>query len=176
MFNGPTFSSLLTGWEGLASTSYGAKLTFNGDVRIYDWKDIDNVDSSTLIENFSGEFEELNFDVKEMISKLSNQPIVSYANGKQYVHGGIAFFGGGKNYSVFENNGKSFKGIEQIEGVEFSCYKITLADVEKSILEMAAGKEAFYFALYDGNSDFGPIAQEQIFQQAYAYDCIYFND
>ena len=33
---------LIDSWHDLAKTSYGAKLTFEGDVRMYGWKDINN--------------------------------------------------------------------------------------------------------------------------------------
>ena len=160
----------LSGWKNMASTSYGAKLTFEGDVRIYDWKEVDKVNSSTLIENAN---ESLSFDVKEMISKLGNKPLVYNYNGKQYVHGGIVFFGGGKNYSVFEDNSESFKGLLGDTAPEFTNYEITLSEVDKKLLELAAGSEPFYFTLYDANSKFNYAIQQTILSGDSATDCIY---
>lgn len=175
----PKYKEFLVGWENIASTSYGVKLVFSGDVRIYDWKDIDNIDSSTLIDNKATEgsiFDSIRLDIKEMIGQLKDTSILYNENGKQYVHGGIAFFGGGKNYSVFENNSESFKGLLG-EGykVEFENYKISLKDVGKDFLEAAAGEHPFYFTVYGGNSRFSPVAQKEILQTNNAYDCIYFK-
>ncbi len=173
----PAFSEPLKYWKGMASTSYGAKLTFSGDVRIYDWKEIDNVDSSTLIEMGQGLLESLKLDVKEMINALGDTSIICAEGEKQYVHGGIVFFGGGRNYGVFENKGESFKGI--YENIDFENYKISLAEVGKDILEEAAGDLPFYFTLYDAETKkefgFGPLQQEYILNSGSAYDCIYFR-
>ena len=169
-------SGLLTGWHDLAKTSYGAKLTFEGDVRMYDWKDVESVDSSTLIE-IIGESqyrESISFDVKELIKKIAEnenlKTIVYEENGKQYVHGGIAFFGGGKNYSVFETNGYSFKPLH--------AYQVALSDVDKDYLQSAAGNESFYFLLHDSAvTDFLPKTQEELLKSGdEAYKCIYEKD
>ena len=41
-------------WKNLAKTSYGVKLTLSGDVRMYCWKILDTVDSTSLIETMNG--------------------------------------------------------------------------------------------------------------------------
>lgn len=175
----PAFKNVLEGWNDMARTSYGVKLTFKGDVRIYDWKNIDNVDSSTLIDNRAldvSPYDTIKLDIKEMISYLQNSSILYHENGEQYVHGGIAFFGGGKNYSVFENKGENFKGLlVDSDSVEFESYEISLKDVGKEFLELAAGEHPFYFTVYGGNSRFNPVAQKEILQTNNAYDCIYFE-
>lgn len=173
------FSELLAGWKDLSATSYGAKLVFNGDVRIYDWKNINNVDSSTIIENNAPDVEPYNllkFNVKEMIEELDNTSMV-YRNekGEQFVHGGVVFFGGGNNYGVFEQKGESFKGLlAQGSTLGFEDYKISLKDVGKEFLESAAGNKPFYFSIYGANSPFTPIVQTQILNSNSAYACIYF--
>lgn len=169
----------LVKWKGLSSTSYGAKLIFNGDVRMYDWKNLNNVDSSTLIEMgveaSESIIETLKFDIKEMINHLRDTSMVCHVNNAKYVHGGIAFFGGGKNYSVFEDNSQSFKGIIDGERVKLSGYSISLSDVGQGLLEGAAGKNPFYFMIYSGSSRFTPIVQESILNGDSAYNCIYFK-
>ncbi len=176
----PLYSKMLNGWNGIAGTSYGAKLTFNGDVRIYDWKKINSIDSSTLIENNMSDvspYNMLKLNVKEMVEKLDNTTMVYYDGNEQYVHGGIVFFGGGKNYCVFENNGQSFTGLlPQGTTAEFGNYKISLKDVGKEFLEKAAGDNPFYFTLYDANSIFTPQVQQKILDGGNADNCIYFND
>ena len=58
--NGDAFSSYagdtdaLLAWNDLAKTSYGVKLTLSGDVRMYCWKVLDSVDSTSLIETMNG--------------------------------------------------------------------------------------------------------------------------
>lgn len=176
----PSFSGMLNGWKDISGTSYGAKLTFMGDVRVYDWKKINSIDSSTLIENKMDDvypYNMLKLNVKEMVEKLDNTTMVIHDGNEQYVHGGIVFFGGGKNYCVFINNGQSFTGLlPQGTTAEFNNYKISLKDVGKEFLEKAAGDNPFYFMLYDANSIFTPQVQQKILEGGNAYNCIYFND
>lgn len=165
-------------WKDLAKTSYGAKITFEGDVRLYNWKKLHDIDSSTLIENLIGEGElsTLDFNVKDMVDAISKKEqftniITEYqgqgdSEANPYVHAGVAFFGGGKNYSVFE--------VKEYEGTtshELLCYEVSLKDVGKGFLGTAAGNEPFYFMVCDATSSFTPQMQEQILasqQQAYA--------
>ncbi len=160
---------VINGWQDLAKTSYGAKLTMEGDVRIYDWKDVESVDSSTLIEiagniTEGSPFEKLKFDVKEMIKIIAddtentglNKIVWTDSNtNTKYVHGGIAIFGGGKNYGVTEFKNYTF---EPLVG-----YSIGLDDVGKGLLELAAGTEDFYFLLNDSSAEyFLPTTQENM--------------
>ena len=140
-------------WDGCAATSYGALLKMEGDVRFYDWKDIESIDSSTLIE--SAENSILKFDMAAIFKGVTSKPgygklAVDY-NGKAYVHGGIAFFGGGKNYSVAD--------LSEFEGVPFAGYSISLQDTGDSLvalMEIAAGNRPFGFMMYDASvSEFG---------------------
>ena len=160
---------LLNGWEDLARTSYGAKVSFDGDVELYNWKPVDDVDSSTLIEitgNFSI-FNNMAFDVKGMITELSKQSdysnIVTRYNNKNMVHAGIAFFGGGKNYCVFEAK----------NGTVLNNYNMSFDDIGRSELTWAAGEQPFYFFLYDKTSSFSPKVQEEKLKTGEAYECIY---
>ena len=168
---------LIESWHDLAKTSYGAKLTFIGDVRMYDWKKISNIDSSTLIEVVgNSSFSDLAFDVREMIDLLatnSENPHLNdivYRDGKdEYVHGGIAFFGGGKNYGVFETQGYTFKNL--------NGYEVKLADVGKIQLQLAAGSESFYFMLNDSTTQgFLPKDQAALIASGLAYAPIYIKD
>lgn len=167
-------------WKDLAKTSYGAKLTFEGDVRIYDWKDINDVDSSSLIDVYpksdsdeGGKYESFSFNVKELIQAIANNPdlntIVYNKGGKQYVHGGIAFFGGGKNYGVVDFKNYNFKTL--------NGYSVKLSDVNKAELQVAAGNESFYFLLNDSTTTgFRPEDQETFLSSAEAYAPIYKKD
>ena len=160
----------LKDWKGLAKTSYGAKLTFEGDVRIFDWKDLSKVDSSTLIEILGNNstFNKLKFSVSEMVETLIDNPnfssIIYREDGIKYVHGGIAFFGGGKNYNVFEDNNTFAK---------LKSYQISLGDVDESYLEVAAGTEPFYFRMCDATSEFKPAKQKAMLASGEAYANVY---
>ena len=174
------FADLLgPGWKDLAKTSYGAKLTFDGEVQIYDWKKLDNVDSSTLIEILGNNstFNKLKFDVKYMVEQLANpekfegkfKNIVykDTQNNINYVHGGIAFFGGGKNYDVFEAIN------ETNESIVLSKYQVSFSDVSREELQMAAGNEEFYFLLCDATSSFTPMIQKSLIDSGKAYEFVY---
>ena len=167
-------SGLIDSWYDLAKTSYGAKLTFEGDVRMYDWKEVDKVDSSALIEILGNtSYDSLSFDLKEMIDTVANnsskpqyKTIVYKKSGKQYVHGGIAFFGGGKNYGVYEAKDYDFKIL--------NGYEISLSDVDKLELQVAAGTESFYFLMNDATTQgFSPEDQTKILNSSDAYSPIY---
>ena len=179
-------------WLDLAKTSYGAKLIFDGHVRIYDWKKmyidekvdkpVPNIDSSTLIkiEKYGGEgkklFNDMELKIVEMIEKIGAQDkytnIIysdpSYNNGAKYVHGGVAFFGGGKNYGVFEqiNPENSFAPLVG--------YQISLAQAGRDELQLAAGNESFYFLMHDRTTTgFTPKDQEELLNSDEGYAFVY---
>ena len=174
-FSGPALEDgsgylggLVSDWKDLAKTSYGVKLTFEGDVKMYCWTDINTIDSSTLIETHElSAFKDIEFNVGEMVETISKNEKFSdiiVGDTTKYVHANIAFFGGGKNYSVFEGfNDYGFNG-----------YEIKLSDVNKTMLQAAAGNESFYFLLNDANTqNFLPEDQEEILKTKDAYSCIY---
>ena len=172
-------------WTNLARTSYGAKLIIEGDVRMYDWKNINSVNSDTLIETNSSTFEKYKLDVKELINSLATNTekpnlnkIVYNKEEKdgsvsKYVHGGIAFFGGGKNYGVAEFKDYKFAVL--------NGYEINLSDVGRTDLQAAAGNESFYFLLNDASianqsTGFLPENQEELLKSEEAYAPIYIKD
>ena len=163
----PNFEKYLGKWYDLAKTSYGAKLYFEGEVELYNWKDLDDVDSSTLIavEGVSAFNMELN--LKEMVEMASQKDvfknILTPHKEKNYVHAGIAFFGGGKNYSIFDSE----------SDISLGRYEVSLDIVNKTILKIAAGNEDFYFFIYDKTSSFTPKMQEEKLADKSAYECIY---
>lgn len=177
IFQGGTYGALVKDWYNLARTSYGAKLTFEGEVRMYNWKDLAEIDSSTLIEivgesSFAGQLE---FNLSEMVAGIANNSayknVVYNKDGKQYVHAGIAFFGGGYNYGVFEYKNSNESQFSQLIG-----YEIGLGDVGKGFLASAAGNEDFYFLLHDSTTQFLPEAQDRLLESEDAYECIYRKD
>ena len=171
-------TSLFEPWHDLAKTSYGAKLTFEGEVRIYDWKDIEKVDSSTLIEislkngQFDSTFKKLDFNISELVKYLVTKEEfknVMYIaeDGTNYVHGGVTFFGGGKNYSCFVDN---TNGIF----AELMGYQIGFDEVQKDELKLAAGEYPFYFLLCDSTTkNFLPNKQKEILSSGDAYNFVF---
>ena len=170
-----TSTSLIDSWKDLAKTSYGAKVTFEGQVELLTWKNLKNVDSSSLVdvpENsvFSGK---IDFDVQQIVNNLpdegSTKGITYKENGEKYVHAGIVFFGGGKNYSIFESKMNSQYTL--------STYRISLADIGKDYLRFAAGEEDFFFFMYNADSaksGFGYEDQQAMLGEGgKGYDCIY---
>lgn len=155
----------LENWTDVAGTSFASVLRLKGNVRIYDWKDLGMVDSSTLIQNLmSDEFEGnksfLKLDINEMLkfvkSKGTYDDIITNSDGVDLVHGGIALYGGGRNYSQVD-----FSGLATARD-EFNEYLINikiLADSEDETLQqqgtalpLAAGGEDFRFYLYGSGS------------------------
>ncbi len=164
----------IDGWYDLDKTSYGVKLYFEGEVGLYSWKNLKDVDSSSLIEldGSSSYYENIKLNIQAMIEAATdekkfpqNKDIVTKRGEEQYVHAGIAFFGGGKNYSVFDAD-------SNIAG-ELGRYKISLGDAGKDYLAGAAGPEPFYFFLYNNQSSFTPEVQAEKLASGEAYECIY---
>ena len=177
------FSGALVGWKDLAKTSYGAKITLKTDVRLYSWKPLNDIDSSTLMENTLSKegtgdnnmFANMKFDVKALVKSAATTN-AQYSNilfnygGEDYVHAGIAFFGGGKNYSVVENK------ITSNFNHTFTEYNVRLTELvddegtKQGYLETAAGNEPFYFLIYNKNSTFTYETQLNMTDK---YSCLY---
>ena len=163
----PNFEKYLGKWYDLAKTSYGAKLYFEGEVELYNWKDLEDIDSSTLIKIEGVSAFDMELNLKEMVELASQKDvyknILTPHKEKQYVHAGIAFFGGGKNYSIFDSE----------QEISLGRYEVSLDIVNQTILKIAAGNEDFYFFIYDKTSSFTPKMQEEKLADKSAYECIY---
>lgn len=181
------------GWRHIAATSFASALRLEGDVKIYDWKRLDKVDSSTLIETTSGLASGDNYlklDISAMLDKVSGydfgKNISTEIDGVIYVHGGIAFYGGGKNYSVLVADPDN--GINSFIGEAFNNYNINLsilADgldpikdilnplyLQGTLLPLAAGVEDFRFYIYGSNSETSYLSQLEALQNGSAFDWI----
>ena len=176
-FAGNLLAGLAREWAGCAGTSYASVLNMEGSVKMYDWKLLDKVDSSTLIETTSGASEYLALRIDKMLEKVvSVKPgydkILSQVDGKDYVHGGIAVYGGGRNYSCILMNG---------DFEELSKFRVNIRDLaidepadsvfrqQGEILPSAAGNEDFVFYMYDNNSNFSYEKQEEEMSSGTAY-------
>lgn len=146
------------GWEGTGGTSFAAVLRIKGDVRMYEWKELSLIDSSTLIET---DRVELQLNVSAMLEYVCGSNPEEYGdllqdvNGEKFVHGGIAFYGGGKNYSQLTLAEQLF------ELRDYSQYYVNINVLENAegdvgyqgkVLPMAAGTQDFRFYLYGTDS------------------------
>lgn len=150
-------------WHNLAATSFATALRVQGDTRIYDWKKLSDVDSSTLIETTIEADAYLTLDIPAMLDKLYTQggeefkDIFEQLDGYKYVHCGIAAYGGGYNYACVN--------FDDFEGERLHDYKINMSILAKgetsitsplylqgTLLPAAAGKEDFRFFIYGADS------------------------
>ncbi|MDD7618494.1 MAG: hypothetical protein PUJ43_01415, partial [Bacillales bacterium] len=124
-FNGPLLRgdlpSLMTGMltmlgdlaPKMGRTSTPVNLTLEGDTRFYDWKDLDAIDMSALIdENISAILNSVGygdkvvtiddiFPIKRALGSLaSKQGQIFEKDGKRYLNTAIAYYGGGLNLST----------------------------------------------------------------------------
>ncbi len=155
----------LEGWKDLASTSYPAILRLVGDVKLLDWKPLDSVDSSTLIETAGSNGSNLaflNLNINQMLQAVKTHGgnefngIIDNIDGTNYVHGGIALYGGGKNYSIIDTSEYTFHEMSQFNvniGILAKADDPVLQD-QGNMLPLAAGKFDFRFFMFDANSTF----------------------
>lgn len=162
----------LDGWSGLAGTSYPAMLHLVGNVVLDDWKELSAVDSSTLIEtNINSSQQNLAFlslNVGAMLNAVKDVGEYSnilYNNGTaNYVHGGIAFYGGGKNYSILDTSQYTFESMNQYN-INISVLENAVTDDAQEtanlnrqgqLLPLAAGMHDFRFVMFDATSTYKP--------------------
>ncbi len=159
-------AALLNGWDNLAATSYPAILRLVGNVVLNDWKNLNNIDSSTLIENSADStISFLKLDVKEMLKAIQQyggdeyQNIIYSKDGELYAHGGIAFYGGGKNYSLLDLSQYTFEQMKQYNvNISTLNNENLSSDLQQQgqMLPAAAGYHDFRFVMFDSTSTFKP--------------------
>lgn len=164
----------ITTWKDCAATSYASALRIVGDVKMLDWKNLSNVDSSTLIEVTGDANPWLSMNVAEMMKEVAKvksecRDIILNVGGTEYVHGGIAFYGGGYNYSYLDLTRAND------ETKQFGVYDVNISVLKNSekenikqqgeMLPMAAGAGDFRFYLYNNKSSRNLSWQENIKNQ-----------
>lgn len=164
----------ITTWKDCAATSYASALRIVGDVKMLDWKNLSNVDSSTLIEVTGDANDWLSMNVAEMMKEVAKvksecRDIILNVGGTEYVHGGIAFYGGGYNYSYLDLTRAND------ETKQFGVYDVNISVLKNSekenikqqgeMLPMAAGAGDFRFYLYNNKSSRNLSWQENIKNQ-----------
>ena len=167
---------VLKGWRDLAATSYATVLRLEGDVRLLDWKNITNIDSSTLIEIAPGagdSVQQFRLNVAEMLKTVRSVPgyenLLAETDGEYFGHGGIALYGGGLNYCGVDTS--------KMNTERFSEYKVNLSILESSVggntivyLSKAAGSHDFVFYMYDAASETDLAAENEAIQSGAAYE------
>ena len=164
----------ITTWKDCAATSYASALRIVGDVKMLDWKNLSNVDSSTLIEVTGDANDWLSMNVAEMMKEVAKEDkecrdIILNVGGTEYVHGGIAFYGGGYNYSYLDLTRAND------ETKQFGVYDVNISVLKNSkdekikqqgeMLPLAAGAGDFRFYLYNNKSSRNLSWQENIKNQ-----------
>lgn len=164
----------ITTWKDCAATSYASALRIVGDVKMLDWKNLSNVDSSTLIEVTGEANPWLSMNVAAMMEEVANvnkaySDIILNVGGTKYVHGGIAFYGGGYNYSYLDLTEAND------ETKQFGVYDVNISVLKESkdekikqqgeMLPLAAGAGDFRFYLYNNKSSRNLSWQENIKNQ-----------
>ena len=156
------YAKITESWRHSGATSFASILRLEGDVRTYDWKDIANVDSSTLIEPVGdGALSELmKFDVSAMLREVDGDPdyaklLYKTSDGNTFVHGGIAFYGGGRNYSQLILDLDD--GLADMEHLSINIAQFAASEDnaivsrQAQLLPYAAGTHDFNFWLYSAN-------------------------
>ncbi len=164
---GESYKGLTTDWEHSGGTSFASVLRLEGDVRLYDWKDITLVNSSTLIESptngaLSGW---LNLNISSMLEYVTQREpsykglIETTSDGTKYVHGGIAYYGGGRNYACLDME-KLDSDLSDFTHVNVNIGILANGDEamqqQGTLLPKAAGTHDFNFYMYgkDSANDF----------------------
>lgn len=162
------------GWGNVAGTSYPAVINMEGDVRFYDWKKVNDVNSDTLIEgdpqilNVVG----LNMNVASLIDNYKGanaDQLTVTIGGEKYVNGAIAFYGGGKNYSYVntDNVSPDFNPLS-----EFTVPLSALGS-RATLIYYSAGAEDFRFLLYGKSCPLSYDKQQADMLDNTAYSFVY---
>ncbi len=185
LYGGKNASISIPEWKGSASTSYASALRIVGDVKLLDWKNLSNVDSSTLIETTEGANAMLTLNVSEMMKEVARQKkecrdIILKVGNENYVHGGIAFYGGGYNYSYLDLSQAND------DTKQFGTYDINISVLSNSedkniqnqgnSLPMAAGDGDFRFYLYNNSSSRNLSWQENIKNEGIKIDPVVWEE
>lgn len=163
---GESYNGLTKDWEHSGGTSFASVLRLEGNVRLYDWKDILLVNSSTLIESPVGALSGwLNLNIASMLEYVTgldtsyNGLIETTSDGKKYVHGGIAYYGGGRNYACIDTE-KLESSLSDFTHVNVNIGILANGKDEMhqqgTLLPKAAGTHDFNFYMYgkDSANDF----------------------
>lgn len=163
--------NVLTAPNNISGTMKPSLLNLKGDTRFYDWKDIETIDASCLIEERLGEFIGSIPDIGDLVGDLTSISIDSYfpmkslleneandhnyiyeSNDKSYLNTPIAYYGGGSNLSKvnFESVTNLDLGeVLEVDILSNALYNDSFDNIFASVLAkcvpLAAGFNNFKF-------------------------------
>ncbi len=154
-------------WK-IGDTMFASAIRLEGDVRFYDWKSVNNMDSSQLVEVFAGgKFDRFKLDIKKMIESVvdiahskgdnSYDDIFTIENNEKFLSSAMVKYGGGKNYanidlSKLDTRYKDFTRYDVNIGILKETNDKDLQD-QGTYLPLAAGTQDFNFFLYSNSSE-----------------------
>lgn len=173
----------LSGATRLGASSKGTKVNIINNTKFYDWKDYSQLDTSTLIqfskgidqslidavlqrfniselikEQLVGENERFIYPVEEQVFDNKGNPVLDAAGNNtyktiEYVHGGVAFYGGGKNYSTMIQTDDELLslGLHNLGNISLT-----------GLISSFSGSEPFSFYMYDKFGDIIPSSSPNI--------------
>ncbi len=168
------------GWAGTGGTSFASVLRLKGDVRLYDWKSLDLIDSSTLIDS---QIDRFSLDLGAMLRFAAAfapdkyGDIIAASDNGDVVHGGIALYGGGKNYAQVV--------LSDLDPdlADFNVYQVNISILKESddpvlldqgdFLPLAAGTQDFRFFMYPNDSPNSFAQQTADAANGAKYDALY---
>ncbi len=162
--NDETLGEFFHDWAGVGGTSFAALVRLEGNVRMYDWKELGNINSDTLIQGNTQDLP-LKLDLAALIEYVQRtdpdhySTILENEGDTQYVHGGIALYGGGRNYSQISTQNmndarKAGLGEFRINLSVFSGAEGETGGIGR-YLPLAAGSQDFRFFMYESTSPNG---------------------
>lgn len=140
-------------WRGMAATSYPSELNIKGYLKMYNWVRLKDLNSDSLIET-SGSLKGLDFlklDFERMIyNVVEKRHIRNIVYKNNYVNAGIAFFGGGQNYSFLNEDADEIKNYTEKLFVNLTDAKgkDSITKLIAKEMPVAAGEADFMFYIY----------------------------
>ncbi len=152
-------------WQSIGGTSYASVLNLTGTTNIYAWKDVDSVDTDSLInivESGSEDIDKylayLDFDIGSMILSIDDyEDMTVTVDGTTYAYCGICMYGGGYNYSQVNVDSTS-------PLYSSTMYSVNLSELEyeydiKGLLATVAGTEDFRFYMQSSSGSYNMSAE-----------------
>lgn len=195
MFNGPLLyggipsmiTSLLSMLNAplpskVGGTSAPVHVTLEGDTRFYDWKDIDSIDVSSLIEeNISRTLNQMGygdknvtideiFPMKSALKKQAKKKGLTYEkDGKSYLNTMVAYYGGGLNLSrvdsTISNTYNTYSEATEISLLDETIETNTgggLSSLFVDCVVVTIGTHPFSFFTNDAGESNSPILFDQV--------------
>ena len=172
--------------NNIGGTSYPTNLIIEGDTRFYDYKDIDSVDLSCLIQERFGEIlHSMGYDieitidqyfpVKKMLKEYitSLQHLYAYQeNEKNYINTIVAYYGGGNNLSNVDLTSTTNPNYSEIIELDYAYASLTgdgLETGEDDLINMGAALLARCVPMAAGFNPFKFITNGTYTDKPYLY-------